>query len=101
MPFCSYFNPTDLRIASRVEDPEVNELLQEVRKILPNYYLRTHDFCIENNLFRKPKFETFYNFFNMIDSVEGQILLVPREYVKKEAAMAFLHGMLIGLNNKQ
>lgn len=93
----TYLDEKQYNLMTGVTDRDLNNLLKETRKDLPNLY-------IDETLFTKKKLfknnVRFYKYtiYNRMDAVEAQILLVPGEYVSKETAMAYLYGLRHGLD---
>ncbi len=92
---CTYFNEQDFIRYSKVDDEDVNELLQEVREKFPRYYLQ--EFKFEKRKFLKKIEIIRFSVYIEINGMEVQNLLLPTELISKESVMAFFYGLLNGI----
>lgn len=70
---CCYHSDYDLEKMSNVNDVFLNELLQEVRKKMPDVYLEEYEFSVRRFL-RKPKKFTMYSVMINNGGAQSQIL---------------------------
>ena len=78
MPLCTYYHDYEVENYKKVSDDELNELLQEVRKIDSNYYLMEKDHAQLSLWFTKPKTIKFYTVLYRTQHNEYQILNLCR-----------------------
>lgn len=102
MPQFTYITDSELREYSRVEDTDLNELLQEVRQKFGNrYWLQTRVFWDEPKWFRKQKSHTLYQLY-IGNGGEVQIFNFPSSeggintYVTKAKISTLFLGMING-----
>lgn len=102
----TYINDQDIERWSRVEDAELNELLQEVRQINPSILIASFAHFIKKHWYSKAKPVTLYSL-RVNNGYEAQIINFHQEHewsinttVPKSYIMAYLFGYLNGVNQK-
>jgi hypothetical protein len=98
MPLCTYYN--DVENFKKVSDPDINDLLQEVRSIDNRYYIREHEYLENRGWFFKPKTRKYYSILYHIHSTEYQELNLCNDgfdvYPNSSIVAAYLIGFLNG-----
>lgn len=98
MPLCTYYN--DVENFKKVSDPDINDLLQEVRSIDDRYYIREHEYVENRVWFLKPKTIKYYSVLYHIHSTEYQELNLCNDgfdvYPNSSIVAAYLIGFLNG-----
>lgn len=100
----TYYNDYELEKFKSVTNKELNELLQEVRKIDDRYYLQ-ENLHITKKLFRKPVECLYYTLIFKYNGIECQIVNFAQDNkysinmgVTASYIFTYFFGLLTGLN---
>jgi len=89
----TYTTEQKLKTWERVEDSQLDELLQEVRQIDSNYYIQTTKYFVRS--WFKEKIEVRYQLFHVTGGYDAQYLTAANT---KETIIAWLFGFINGSN---
>lgn len=98
MPICTYSSEKEM-LRNYPKDANVIELLRELDQFTKSYFV--HEFIlVEKRWFKKRIEKTLYKVCYHVGGAEFQELLIPTDYVSKDSLLAFLYGLINGLNKK-
>jgi len=99
---CSYYDEHTLERAKSVEDKELNELLQEVRKIDESYYLQENKKVVKRGIFKKPIEKTSYTVLKKLRGDECQIINFCQDTewsINSSVSKSYIHTLFCGFLN--
>ena len=99
---CSYYNADELDMAKKVNDKELNELLQDVRAKDDRYYLQEKTFEVEQGWFKKPIQKTGYTLLLNIGGMECQIINFCQDHewsINGTVSKSYIHTLFCGWLN--
>lgn len=106
MGMYTYINDQDIERWSKVEDKDLNQLLQEVRAIDDRYMIYEH-MVITKQWFKKEKHTMLYSI-RIRDGYQARIINFAQDHewsinelVSKSYIMAYLYGLLTGFKLKK
>ena len=99
---CSYYTSEELEKAKKVEDKELNELLQEVREKDDNYFLLERSFKVKQGWFKKSIERVGYTLLYSLGSVECQVINFAQDHewsINGTVSKAYIHTLFCGFLN--
>lgn len=96
----TWLNESEFKRYSSVSDKEVNEALQEVREVMPEWYIdeRKHEI---KRWFKKPITKTIYTVYQRTKEYDEGVRL-QLSATSKETVLNLLYGLYMGYHsNKQ
>ncbi len=98
MPVTTFLNEDEKKKFTVVRDKDVNELLQEIRKIDDRYYLQER-IRLKKRLFRKTIIDKVYVlYFDYARDSKWDIQIMNLGHDSKEVVMSYFYGFLAGKN---
>lgn len=96
----TYITDRDLIDWSKVDDPEMNQLLQEARKLNPDLLIATCTILYKPGWFSRGKYETRYSIRFNDDNYQVRIVNFSggglNVYVRRESIINYLYGFITG-----
>jgi len=98
---CTYFGSHEYDRISKCDDPDVNEVLQEIRKIYPHWFVEQRT-DIQKRLFGKPKTTITFSVYESYQYPHGNFswpeVRVQTSCWDKRTTLNFLYGLNTGLH---
>lgn len=99
MPLCTYYDTYEVEKFKQVSDPELNELLQEVRNIDDGYYIVEGDYIEDRGWFLKPRKYKIYTVLYHIQHNEYQVLNLSQNGLDIDVNISVVGAYFIGFLN--
>jgi len=85
---------------STVTDTGINEALQEVRSVMPDWYIQENSYNVRPNWFKKPKTKYTYNVFCRTNSDSNEARYQMSATTRYEV-LNLLYGLYMGYKFKE
>ena len=99
MVLCKYFNTDEVEKYKNVSDPDLNELLQQVRAIDDGYYIAEEDYAENRWWYEKPKKRKIYTLFHHMKHNEYQVLNLCKDGLDIDVNVNVVGAYLLGFLN--